>query len=123
MPVRKTGKLPGPTEEATYEKEYGTDLFQIQRDAIKQGQRVLVVDDLIATGMSARLNTFKKARTNQWILLGGSAAAAGSLVRKLGGILLGYSFIIELDFLKGRDKLDAPVYTLLSSQEAGPAKT
>jgi len=53
---------------------------------------------------------------------GGSAAAAGSLVRKLGGNLLGYAFILELDFLKGREKLDAPVYTLLSSQE-GPSKT
>lgn len=54
---------------------------------------------------------------------GGSAAAAGSLVRKLGGNLLGYAFILELDFLKGREKLDAPVYTLLSSQEEGPSKT
>lgn len=50
------------------------------------------------------------------VSLGGSAAAAGSLVKKLGGILLGYIFILELDFLKGRDKLEAPVYTLLSSQ-------
>ena len=48
---------------------------------------------------------------------GGSAAAAGSLVKKLGGALVGYVFMLELDFLKGRDKLDAPVYTLLSSQE------
>lgn len=54
---------------------------------------------------------------------GGSAAAAGSLVRKLGGTLLGYVFILELDFLKGRDKLDAPVHTLLSSQEEGSSKT
>lgn len=53
---------------------------------------------------------------------GGSAAAAGSLVRKLGGTLLGYIFILELDFLKGRDKLDAPVYTLLSSQEEASTK-
>ncbi|KAL6714179.1 adenine phosphoribosyltransferase [Lecanora helva] len=96
VPVRKQGKLPGPTETATYEKEYGKDFFQIQADAIKQGQQVLVVDDIIATG--------------------GSAAAAGSLVKKLGGILLGYVFLLELDFLKGREKLDAPVYTLLSSQ-------
>ena len=51
---------------------------------------------------------------------GGSAAAAGSLVRKLGGNLLGYAFIIELDFLKGRQRLDAPVYSILSSQEDGP---
>ena len=57
------------------------------------------------------------------IPIGGSAAAAGSLVRKLGGELLGYAFILELDFLKGREKLDAPVYTLLSSQEDGSSKT
>lgn len=50
MPVRKQGKLPGPTETASYEKEYGQDFFQIQTDAIKQGQLVLVVDDIIATG-------------------------------------------------------------------------
>lgn len=56
-------------------------------------------------------------------MLGGSAAAAGSLVTKLDGILLGYVFMLELDFLKGREKLDAPVHTLLSSQEEGPAKT
>lgn len=49
-PVRKRGKLPGPTEEAAFEKEYGTDFFQIQADAVKKGQKVLVVDDIIATG-------------------------------------------------------------------------
>jgi len=51
VPVRKRGKLPGPTEEAAYEKEYGADFFQIQQDAIKKGQRVVIVDDIIATGM------------------------------------------------------------------------
>ncbi|KAH7403309.1 phosphoribosyltransferase-like protein [Cadophora sp. MPI-SDFR-AT-0126] len=93
-PVRKRGKLPGPTSEASFEKEYGQDFFQIQADAIKKGQKVLVVDDIIATG--------------------GSAAAAGQLVQQLGGDLLGFLFILELDFLKGRDKLPAPVVTLLS---------
>ncbi|KAK7725444.1 adenine phosphoribosyltransferase [Botryosphaeria dothidea] len=97
VPVRKKGKLPGPTETASYKKEYGEDFFQIQADAIKSGQKVIIVDDIIATG--------------------GSAAAAGDLVKRLGGSLLGYIFILELDFLKGRDKLDAPVYTLLSGQE------
>ncbi|KAF2875802.1 adenine phosphoribosyltransferase [Massariosphaeria phaeospora] len=97
VPVRKKGKLPGPCETAGFKKEYGDDFFQMQADAVKPGQKVLVVDDIIATG--------------------GSAAAAGSLVKKLGGSLLGYMFILELDFLKGRDKLDAPVYTLLSTQE------
>ena len=68
----------------------------MQTDAIQPGQRVLVVDDLIATG--------------------GSAAAAGTLVEKCGGQLLGFVFIIELAFLKGRDILNGPVYTLLESQ-------
>ncbi|KAL8830521.1 MAG: hypothetical protein Q9170_005696 [Blastenia crenularia] len=99
VPVRKPGKLPGATESAAFTKEYGEGSFQIQSDAIKPGQRVLIVDDIIATG--------------------GSAAAAGLLVKKLGGTLLGFIFILELDFLKGRDKLDAPVHTLLSSQEEG----
>ncbi|KAL8668872.1 MAG: hypothetical protein Q9168_006517 [Polycauliona sp. 1 TL-2023] len=103
VPVRKQGKLPGPTETASFKKEYGEDFFQIQSDAIKPGQRVLVVDDIIATG--------------------GSAAAAGSLVKKLGGTLLGYLFMLELDFLKGREKLDAAVHTLLTSQEEGGNKT
>ncbi|KAF2661997.1 adenine phosphoribosyltransferase [Lophiostoma macrostomum CBS 122681] len=97
VPVRKQGKLPGPCETAGYQKEYGEDFFQMQSDGVKPGQKVLIVDDIIATG--------------------GSAAAAGSLVKKLGGSLLGYVFIMELDFLHGRDKLNAPVYTLLSSQE------
>ncbi|KAF1846341.1 adenine phosphoribosyltransferase [Cucurbitaria berberidis CBS 394.84] len=97
VPVRKRGKLPGPCETAEFQKEYGSDFFQMQADAVKQGQKVLVVDDIIATG--------------------GSAAAAGSLVTKLGGTVAGYVFILELDFLKGRDKLDAPVYTLLTGQE------
>ncbi|KAH7339224.1 adenine phosphoribosyltransferase-like protein 1 [Pyrenochaeta sp. MPI-SDFR-AT-0127] len=97
VPVRKRGKLPGPCETAEYQKEYGSDFFQVQADAVKPGQKVLVVDDIIATG--------------------GSASAAGSLVKKLGGTVVGYVFILELDFLKGRDKLDAPVYTLLASQE------
>ncbi|KAJ4984718.1 adenine phosphoribosyltransferase [Stagonosporopsis vannaccii] len=97
VPVRKRGKLPGPCETAEYMKEYGADFFQMQADAVKPGQKVLIVDDIIATG--------------------GSAAAAGTLVEKLGGNVLEYIFILELDFLKGRDKLNAPVYTLLSGQE------
>lgn len=96
VPVRKPGKLPGKIETAEFEKEYGTDTFAIQADAIQPGQKVLVVDDLIATG--------------------GSASAAGTLIEKSGGVLLGYLFIIELTFLKGREKLNAPVYTLLESQ-------
>lgn len=97
VPVRKQGKLPGPCETESFQKEYGEDHFQMQADAVKKGQKVLVVDDIIATG--------------------GSAAAAGNLVKKLGGELLGFVFILELDFLKGRDKLPAPVFTLLHGQE------
>lgn len=96
VPVRKAGKLPGRLETVTYDKEYGADSFAIQTASIKPSDKVLVVDDLIATG--------------------GSAAAAGELVKKCGGQLLGYIFIIELTGLKGRDKLDAPVYTLIESQ-------
>ena len=97
VPVRKQGKLPGPVETAAFEKEYGQDHFQIQSEAIKNGQRVLIVDDLIATG--------------------GSAAAAGTLVKQAGGNLMGYLFLIELGFLNGREKLDAPVYTVLKGQD------
>lgn len=122
VPIRKKGKLPGPTETAGYEKEYGKDLFEIQKEVIKQGQRVLIVDDIIATGMplyEARTwSPHKLIRS----FTGGSAAAAGSLVGALGGTLLGYVFLLELDFLNGREKLNAPVYTLLSSQESAPAK-
>ncbi|KAL9116053.1 MAG: hypothetical protein Q9227_000421 [Pyrenula ochraceoflavens] len=97
VPVRKKGKLPGPCETASYQKEYGEDFFQIQSGAIREGQKVLVVDDLIATG--------------------GSAAAAGSLVQQAGGKLLGFVVLIELEFLSGRDKLQAPTFSLLSSQD------
>ena len=96
VPVRKKGKLPGETQRAEYKKEYGTDVFEMQAGAIKEGQRVLIVDDIIATG--------------------GSAACAGELVQRLGGSIVAYVFILELDFLKGREKLNAPVHTLLSSQ-------
>ncbi len=121
VPVRKPGKLPGPTETAGFKKEYGEDFFQVQKDAIKPGQRVVIVDDIIATGRFHFLILVLGQNTN--IFLGGSAAAAGSLVKKLGGTLIGYVFILELDFLKGRAKLDSPVYTLLSSQEDGPPKS
>ncbi|KAL4875503.1 phosphoribosyltransferase-like protein [Aspergillus karnatakaensis] len=97
VPVRKQGKLPGPCETQAYDKEYGQDFFQMQSDSIKPGQKVIVVDDIIATG--------------------GSAYAAGELIQKMGGELMGFVFMLELEFLKGRDKLPAPVYTLLSGQE------
>ncbi|KAL1839418.1 hypothetical protein VTJ49DRAFT_1519 [Mycothermus thermophilus] len=98
VPVRKKGKMPGPCVTAAYEKEYGTDYFQMQEGAIKPGQKVLVVDDIIATG--------------------GSAAAAASLVKQLGGELIGYLFILEIPFLNGRSKLgDVKMVTLLETDE------
>ncbi|KIK65349.1 hypothetical protein GYMLUDRAFT_348604 [Collybiopsis luxurians FD-317 M1] len=97
VPVRKKGKLPGTCVNATYEKEYGSDSFEMQSDAIKPGQSVIIIDDLIATG--------------------GSAKAAGELVVKLGGKTAEYLFIIELAFLKGGSKLDAPVYSIIQSDD------
>jgi adenine phosphoribosyltransferase len=85
VPVRKPKKLPAATERVEYELEYGTDVLEIHRDAIAPGQKVLIVDDVLATG--------------------GTAKAVAHLVEKLGGNLVGLSFVIELDFLKGRDKL------------------
>ena len=84
-PVRKPGKLPRAVISADYEKEYGTDTLTLHADAIKPGQRVLVVDDLLATG--------------------GTMQATVELVEKLGGVVAGLAFIIELDDLKGREKL------------------
>ncbi|KAL8869133.1 MAG: hypothetical protein Q9174_004496 [Haloplaca sp. 1 TL-2023] len=121
VPVRKPGKLPGGVEKAAFQKEYGEDFFEIQKDGINPGQRVIIVDDIIATGLFLVSGVDFRANANA--LIGGSAAAAGSLVKKLGGQLLGYIFILELNFLKGRDKLDAPVHTLLSSQEEASTKT
>lgn len=95
VPVRKPGKLPSTIIEEEYELEYGTDKLEMHADAIKKGDRVLIHDDLIATG--------------------GSAEAATKLVQKLGGIVVGYSFIMELSFLNGRESLDknAPVESIL----------
>jgi adenine phosphoribosyltransferase len=83
--VRKPGKLPAAVEKATYQLEYGTDTLEIHKDAIKPGQRVLIVDDLLATG--------------------GTVNATAELVRKLGGEIIGFAFLVELDSLKGREKL------------------
>ena len=87
-PVRKPGKLPHHTEEISYDLEYGKDTLEIHKDAHGHGDRILIVDDLLATG--------------------GTAAATTSLVEKLGGEVAGYSFLIELDFLKGRNALSVP---------------
>lgn len=95
--VRKKGKLPGPTISHTYDLEYGSDTIEIQADAIKPGQRVVVLDDLLATG--------------------GTAGAAIELFRKVGAEVVGVAAIVELNFLKGREKLDVPVATLVSYDE------
>jgi adenine phosphoribosyltransferase len=92
VPVRKPKKLPAATERVEYELEYGTDVLEIHRDAIETGQKVLIVDDVLATG--------------------GTAKAVAQLIEKLGGNLVGLSFVIELDFLKGREKL--PGHTIHS---------
>jgi adenine phosphoribosyltransferase len=85
VPVRKPRKLPAKTVAVTYQLEYGTDTLEIHEDAIKPGSRVLISDDLLATG--------------------GTAAATVELVRKLGGEVVGASFAVELTFLNGRKKL------------------
>ena len=94
VPVRKLGKLPGKTIEVEYELEYGRDALAIHEDAIKAGQRVLAVDDLLATG--------------------GTMAATLRLVEQLGGLVVGVAFMIELAFLHGRQKLkNRPVHSLI----------
>ena len=99
VPLRKPGKLPYKTVKQEFETEYSRDAFEVHVDAIKKGDRVLIVDDLLATG--------------------GTAKAAVDLVEKLGGEVVGLVFLIELSFLKGREKLKGyDVYSLIK-YEAG----
>ena len=94
VPIRKPGKLPADAISAEYELEYGTDKIEIHTDAIAEGQKVALVDDLLATG--------------------GTMSAACQLVSELKGEIVGISFVIELDFLNGREKLgDWPIHTLI----------
>lgn len=94
VPVRKPGKLPSKTIKETYSLEYGTDTVEIHQDAIQPGQRILIVDDLLATG--------------------GTAAATLRLIQSLKGIPVGAAFLIELQFLNGRQKLGGlPVHVLI----------
>lgn len=95
VPIRKKGKLPGKTISYNYALEYGVDTIQLHEGAIPAGARVLIVDDLLATG--------------------GTAAAAAELVQQAGGVVVGYGFMIELDFLEGRKMLSPtiPVESLL----------
>jgi adenine phosphoribosyltransferase len=95
IPIRKPGKLPSKTRRIDYELEYGRDALEIHLDAIKPGQRVLMVDDLLATG--------------------GTMKACCELVHQLGGTIVGVSFLIELAFLPGRAKLaDYEVFSVLT---------
>ncbi|MDB6020006.1 MAG: adenine phosphoribosyltransferase [Pedosphaera sp.] len=94
VPVRKKGKLPYQTHEQNYDLEYGTNSIAIHTDAVKPGSRVLLIDDLLATG--------------------GTAAAAAALLQKVGAEILEISFLIELSFLTGRDKLKGyPIRSLV----------
>ena len=94
VPVRKRGKLPAATIEEEYALEYGTDVLAIHQDGIRPGQRVLAVDDLLATG--------------------GTMRATLRLVERLGGVVVGAAFLIELAFLKGRERLAGyPLHSLI----------
>src|SRR5882757_5349573 len=92
--VRKKGKLPGKTVRYSYDLEYGTDTIEIQEDAVVPGQRVVVLDDLVATG--------------------GTMRAAIDLVRQRGGDVVGAGCIIELNFLRGRDRIDVPFTSMVA---------
>jgi adenine phosphoribosyltransferase len=94
VPVRKPGKLPAATARVEYDLEYGSNVLEVHKDAIEKGQRVLIVDDLLATG--------------------GTAQATAKLATSLGAQIAGMGFVVELDFLKGRDKLKGyDVFSLL----------
>lgn len=94
VPIRKSGKLPGETVEVSYDLEYGKDKLAMHKDAIQPGQRVLIADDLLATG--------------------GTIASTIKLIKMLGGEVVGAAFLIELEYLTGRDKLDGvEVFSLI----------
>ena len=98
VPVRKKGKLPYKKINVVYELEYGTDSLEMHEDAIQEGENILVVDDLLATG--------------------GTMEAIIELVKKLGGNIIEAAFIVELEPLNGRKKIDAPVFSLVKYQDA-----
>ncbi|WP_413677871.1 adenine phosphoribosyltransferase [Prochlorococcus sp. MIT 0916] len=90
IPIRKPNKLPGKVKGIDYKLEYGEDRLEIQQNSIEKDSKVIVIDDLLATG--------------------GTAAAAGKLIREAGGTLLGYAFLVELTQLKGRNNLDSNLF-------------
>ena len=94
MMIRKQGKLPGPTHALTYDLEYGTDTIEIQTDALEEGQRVVILDDLLATG--------------------GTLAASVALCVSVGAEVVGCGVVIDLTFLNGRDAVNAPVHALVA---------
>ena len=94
IPIRKVGKLPGLTYKVEYDLEYGTDCLEVHKDAITHGGKVLMVDDLLATG--------------------GTMSGGTKLIEKAGGIVVGFAFVIELVDLKGREKLDNPIFSLIT---------
>lgn len=97
VPVRKKGRLPFKTHSVTYDLEYGKDTLEIHRDAFRKGDRVLIVDDLLATG--------------------GTSKAVAGLVKKMGGKVIGLAFLIELTALKGREKLRGyPIVALIKDR-------
>ena len=94
IPVRKKGKLPAKARSVTYDLEYGTDMLEIHEDALKKGDRVVIIDDLLATG--------------------GTVSAVARLVASLGAKIVGIGFVIELSFLNGRDKIKSyPVFSII----------
>jgi adenine phosphoribosyltransferase len=94
VPVRKKGKLPAKTKSATYQLEYGTDTLEVHEDAIRPNARVLIVDDLLATG--------------------GTIRAVADLVKEQKAVIVGVAFLVELRFLKGKEKLkDLPVHSVI----------
>lgn len=98
VPVRKPGKLPYETVQFSYELEYGTDTLEIHADAIKAGMKVLIADDLLATG--------------------GTVGAVKSLIEQMGGEVVGAAFLMELDFLNGREALgDTKIFTLIHYED------
>ena len=94
IPIRKEGKLPGPTHGLDYELEYGSDRLEVHQDAIPVGSRVLMVDDLLATG--------------------GTMGVSSRLIEQVGGIIVGYAYLIELVDLKGRKHLEKPIFSLVT---------